>query len=67
MTASRTRTMLTIFAPGNGWLVKLAEGWRLAEFPLAPETERGWSILMWRWEQPQDRVAYRGANEYSHT
>ena len=43
-----TRTMLTVFAPANGWLVKLAEGWRLCG--MAPVSERGWSILMWRWE-----------------
>ncbi len=43
-----TRTMLTVFAPANGWLVKLAEGWRLCG--MAPVSERGWSILLWKWE-----------------
>ncbi len=44
-----TRTMLTIYADMNAWLVKLAEGWRLCG--TAPESERGWSIIMWRWEK----------------
>jgi hypothetical protein len=59
-----TRTMLTIYAPFDTWLVKLAKGWRLAEFPLAPQSERGWTILLWRWEQP--RVAYRGVGKWNH-
>ena len=40
--------MLTIYAPANAWLVKLVEGWRLCG--MVPELERGWTILMWRWE-----------------
>ena len=43
-----TRTMLTIFCPFDAWLVKLAEGWRFCG--TTPESERGWAILMWRWE-----------------
>ncbi len=37
---------LTIYANMHGWLVKLAEGWRLCG--LAPEPIRGWSVMMWR-------------------
>ena len=61
-----TRTMLTIFAAHDAWLVKLAQGWRLAEFPLAPVLERGWAVLMWRWEAPKPRVAYAGIGEWNH-
>ena len=61
-----TRTMLHIYYPFAHWLVGLAEGWRLAEFPLAPESERGWTILLWRWEPRKERVAYRGVKEYDH-
>lgn len=61
-----TRTMLTIYAPFDAWLAKLAQGWRLAEFPLAPESERGWTLLMWRWEPRKERVAYRGVAEWDH-
>ncbi len=61
-----TRTMLTIYANFDAWLIRLAEGWRLAEFPLAPESERGWTILMWRWERPEPRVAYAGIGEWNH-
>ncbi len=61
-----TRTMLTIYAAYDGWLVKLAQGWRLVEFPLAPVLERGWSVLLWRWEQPKARVAYRGIGKWDH-
>ncbi len=46
-----TRTMLTIFAPYDAWLIKLAQGWRLVEFPLAPVLERGWSVLMYADEE----------------
>ncbi len=60
-----TRTMLTIYAPANAGLVPLAQGWRLVEFPLAPVLERGWSVLMWRWETPE-RVAYQGIGEFDH-
>ncbi len=58
------RTMLTIYAPFDAWLVKLAEGWRLCG--MAPVLERGWSVLMYRWEQPKPRVAYRGIGELNH-
>ena len=46
-----TRTMLTIYAPMRGWLVKLAEGWRLVEFPLVPVSERGWTVMMFADEE----------------
>ncbi len=46
-----TRAQLTIYGlmhgPG-GWLVRLAEGWRLCGN--APEPIRSWSVLMFRWE-----------------
>ncbi len=43
-----TRTQLTIYAPFDAWLVKLAEGWRLSG--MAPVFEHGWTVLLWRWE-----------------
>ena len=43
-----TRIMLHIYYPFAHWLVGLAEGWRLCE--LVPESERGWTVIMWRWE-----------------
>lgn len=37
---------LVIYAPADGWLLKLASGWRL---PWIVQTERsGWSVIMWR-------------------
>ena len=59
-----TRTMLTIYADMNAWLIRLAEGWRLCG--TVPESERGWTIIMWRWEQPEPRVAYAGIGEWNH-
>ena len=37
---------LTIYAPINGWLVKLAQGWRLCG--LAPEPRVPFWVMMWR-------------------
>ncbi len=59
-----TRTMLTIYALMDEWLVRLAEGWRLCG--TVPESERGWTVMMWRWEQPEPRVAYAGIGEWNH-
>ena len=61
-----TRTMLTIYADLDAWLVRLAEGWRLVEFPMAPEPVRGWSVLLWRWEPTKPRVAYAGIGKWNH-
>ena len=56
-----TRAQLTIYAPLDAWLVRLAEGWRLCGD--TPEPIRGWSVLLWKWEP---RVAYRGVGEWDH-
>ena len=38
--------MLILYAPVDGWLVHLAQGWRL---PWIVQTERsGWSVLLER-------------------
>lgn len=38
--------MTTIYCPLNHWLIKLSEGWNLCG--LAPQDERGYSVMMWR-------------------
>ncbi len=62
-----TRDTFTIYGlmhgPG-GWLVKLAEGWQLCG--VAPEPIRSWAILMFKWDLPARRVAYRDIREYDH-
>ncbi len=62
--APSARVQQTIYAPIDAWLVRLAEGWRLCGW--APEPIRGWSVLMFRWEKPKERVAYRGVKEWNH-
>ena len=54
-------TWLTIYAPFDSWLVRLAEGWRLCG--MAPEPIHGWSVLM---SKPEPRVAYKGFERYDH-
>lgn len=67
-----TRTMLTVYAAMDAWLVRLAEGWRFCEgwgpFVLSnlPPPHGENSVLMFRWEQRKERVAYRGIGEWDH-
>ena len=60
---------LTIYAPLDAWLVRLAEGWRFCNawgpfvLPNLPPPHSEYSVLMYRWEP---RVPYRGVGEWNH-